>query len=375
VLEQNDEIARETTPNAAGLVGQIRSSPVMCAAIQYALKLLTDFADETGHDPGLKRTGSLLVALTDERMDAYRRQVEAANANNVPAEFVSHAEMQRLAPALDVSRLKGGYFVPGDGYLDPQHCAQCFGSAAVDLGVTINTGTSVTGITVSDGKVCGVETSNGPIAADTVIVTAGPWTGLLAGWAGLRIPMQPIRHQRVITKPTAGIPEHHPVVRVTDVSCYIRPEQGGYLYGFFEPNPTPILLSEKPASFRTDDIAAPVETMNEARRRLSEVMPVLGELDVHERSQGMTTFAPDGQYLIGPVPEAEGLFVATGCAALGIAGSAAVGRWLADWALDGHPGEELDEFGLHRFGSQADDPNWVRSESEAFYGGYYAIRD
>ena len=38
---------------------------------------------------------------------------------------------------------------------------------------------------------------------------------------------------------------------------------------------------------------------------------------------GLTTFAPDGAYLIGPVPHVEGLFAATGCAALGIAGSAA----------------------------------------------------
>ena len=54
-----------------------------------------------------------------------------------------------------------------------------------------------------------------------------------------------------------------------------------------------------------------------------------------------TTFAPDGSYVLGPVPRVEGLFVATGCAALGIAGSAAVGQWLSRWMLEGNPGVDL----------------------------------
>ena len=54
--------------NAAGLVGQIGSDATMLGAVQYALDLLGRFNDETGHDPGLHQTGSLMVALTDDRM-------------------------------------------------------------------------------------------------------------------------------------------------------------------------------------------------------------------------------------------------------------------------------------------------------------------
>jgi glycine/D-amino acid oxidase-like deaminating enzyme len=97
-------------------------------------------------------------------------------------------------------------------------------------------------------------------------------------------------------------------------------------------------------------------------------------LQIAEYSQGVTSFAPDGNYLIGPVPDAEGAFVASGCAALGIAGSAAIGRWLARWVLDGDPGDDLGEFGLRRFGDRADDRSWVRSESREFYASYYSIR-
>jgi glycine/D-amino acid oxidase-like deaminating enzyme len=52
--------------------------------------------------------------------------------------------------------------------------------------------------------------------------------------------------------------------------------------------------------------------MTTAQRRLLPQFPVLADLDIAERIQGLTTFAPDGSYLLGPVPGVEGLFVATG---------------------------------------------------------------
>ena len=374
VLERNADTALETTPRAAGLIGQIRSSPVMCRAIQYALDLLSRFEDETGQDPGLQRTGSLLVALIPERMEAYQLHVQAAKDNGVDAAFVSHTEMQRLAPAMDVSKLEGGYYVDGDGYVDPRQLAQAYAAAAVTLGVSIELNTEIRGLQISGGKITGVETTGGTVGSDQVVITAGPWTGLLAKHAGYDLAMQPIRHQRARTVPVAGIPAHHPVVRVTDVGCYVRPDQGGYLYGYFDPDPTTIDLETLPDDFRTDDIETPTDTMAESLRRLSPVFPVLTELEVAENQQGMTTFAPDGRYLIGPVPGVEGLFVASGCAALGIAGSAAIGRWLATWVLDGHPHEKLAEFDLERFGERAADRDWIKRESKEFCGSYYSIR-
>lgn len=66
----------------------------------------------------------------------------------------------------------------------------------------------------------------------------------------------------------------------------------------------------------------------------------------------------------------EGLFAGSGGAALGIAGSAAIGRWLAGRVLDGRPDESLDEFGLTRFGRKSADRRWIRATSEEYYGGY-----
>jgi sarcosine dehydrogenase len=372
VLERNDALFDETTSQAAGLVGQIRATPLMRRAIRYAIDLFLNFEKETGHDPGFEQVGSLLLALTKERMASFEEHVEHANKNGVEARFVDGAEMSRLAPHLDISWVEGGYFVPEDGYLDPRRCAVAFCGAAEDLGVGIRTGTAATGLSIVDGRVTGVETDGGLVEAEHVVVTAGPWTGTIAQMAGHRTAMVPIRHQRVTTAPVSGIPRHHPVVRITDASCYLRPEDGGYLYGFFEPDPTSYDL-ELPSGFHTAEIEEPVQVMEEALGRLAPIFPVLDGLKVAAYKRGLTTFAPDGAYLIGPVPHVEGLFAATGCAALGIAGSAAVGRWLAGWIAQDDPGEDLSSVGLERFGEKASERGWIEREGEAFYGGYYGI--
>src|SRR5215212_5633619 len=275
VLERNGRLFEETTSQAAGLVGQIRATPLMRRAIRYAIDLFTGFERETGHDPGFRQVGSLLLALTPERMASFEEHVEHANESGVEAYFVDGSEMSRLAPHLDAGRIEGGYFVPSDGYLDPRRCARALCAAAEDLGARIRTNTAATGLLVRDARVVGVETEQGFVEAERVVVTAGPWTGIVAKMVGYEPAMVPIRHQRVTTVPVPGIPGHHPVVRVTDASCYLRPEEGGYLYGFFEPDPTSYDLERLPAGFRTTDIEEPVEVMEEARERLAPIFPVL----------------------------------------------------------------------------------------------------
>lgn len=373
LLERSNELAGETTPQAAGLVGQIRSGKVMTQAIRSSLELLESIGVETGVDPGFRRVGSLLVAFGSERMAAFQEQVRRATENGVEVRFVNPEEMMRLAPAIRADGIQGGYFIPGDGYVDPRSFALAYAALAKARGVDLRLGVEARGLAVEGGRVAGIETDQGAIPATTVVVAAGPWTGVLASRAGTTLPVQPIRHQRARTVPCPGIPDHHPVVRVPDLSCYVRPDGGGYTYGYFDPHPLPIDLEAEPASYRTADVPDPEAVLEEARRRLAPVFPVLADLAVAERRRGMTTFAPDGQYLIGPAEGIGGVWLAAGCAALGIAGSAAVGKWLADWIVDGRPGEDLSRFDPNRFGEKGRDKGWVRAASLAFSGNYYGI--
>jgi glycine/D-amino acid oxidase-like deaminating enzyme len=107
----------------------------MRRAIRYAIDLFTGSEEQTGYDPGFCQVGSLLLALTHERMVSYVEHVEHANKNGLEAHFVDQDGIVRLAPHLDPSYVEGGYFVPGDGYVDSKQCARALGSAAEDLDV------------------------------------------------------------------------------------------------------------------------------------------------------------------------------------------------------------------------------------------------
>jgi 4-methylaminobutanoate oxidase (formaldehyde-forming) len=87
----------------------------------------------------------------------------------------------------------------------------------------------------------------------------------------------------------------------------------------------------------------------------------------------MVTCSPDASYVIGPLPGVQGVWLATGCSAMGIAGSASVGRWLANWVIDGDPGDDLSAFAPGRFGARASDRDWVRDESCRVCSRYYAL--
>src|SRR4028119_759867 len=97
VLERTHRLSDETTSQAAGLVGQIRATPLMRRAVRYAIDLFVGLERETGYDPGFRQVGSLLLALTPERIASFQEHVEHANENGVEARFVDGAEMSRLA--------------------------------------------------------------------------------------------------------------------------------------------------------------------------------------------------------------------------------------------------------------------------------------
>src|SRR3712207_9331338 len=101
VLERNERPFEETTPQAAGLVGHIRATPLMRRAIRYAIDLFTGFEQETGHDPGFRQAGSLLLARTPERIASCEEHFVHANQSGEEAYLVDEASVVCAVPPLE----------------------------------------------------------------------------------------------------------------------------------------------------------------------------------------------------------------------------------------------------------------------------------
>lgn len=239
VLVEQTEIAGQTTGQAAGLIGQIRTSETAMRGAMYGIAFWAKAKEELGHDPKFRPSGSLKLALTPARKRDLEAQARQARGIGLEVEFISPREARDRVPGLDLLGVKAVMAIPSDGWVDPGEAARALAHGARALGVKIEPGVRVTGILSSGGRVTGVRTDRGEIGCEVVVIAAGPWADVVARGVGLRLPIIPVRHQSGITLPVPGVTDAMPVLRIPDLGAYVRPEEGGYLSGSSSGIPAP----------------------------------------------------------------------------------------------------------------------------------------
>jgi len=371
VVDRASELAAETTSQSAGQVGQLRGDPVLARAVGYTLQTLSEFRESTGHDPGFVRSGSIHVALTPARVTQFRLLEQAARENGYAANAVSVDQIVGWAPAVHPTPILAALHLPEDGYVDARRCALAYGAAAIDGGAEILLQQEVLRIRQSSAHLI-IETPDTQIETPRIVLAGGPWTQRLTREFGFVAPFYPIRLQQARTV-VDQVADTHPVLRVPDESCYLRPEGGGYLFGFFDPEPLAIDVDSQPKTVLTKDVDPEPSLIRRAVARLAQLLPRLAQLDIAQYRQGMMTCTPDGKFVLGPLPDHPHVFVATGCGGTGIAASAAVGRWLSEWLLDGAPRDDISQYGPARFAAQTADFAWLRAAARATSAAYYRL--
>jgi glycine/D-amino acid oxidase-like deaminating enzyme len=198
--------------------------------------------------------------------------------------------------------------------------------------------------------VTGVVTGRRSITTPLVVDAAGAWTRQVAGLAGATAALAPVRHQLLITEPSAEVDPAQPIVRVVDAAVYLRPARGGLMLGGFEPDPLPVDLAARPASFRTGDLPLDRDVLAKLADQVAAEAPLAGSLPVAEHRAGMFTMSPDGRFVAGPVPDAPGLWVASGCNGSGFSSALAIGEALAGWICAAPGRLDISALSPARFG-------------------------
>jgi 4-methylaminobutanoate oxidase (formaldehyde-forming) len=334
---------------------------------------LTRWQAEHGEDAGFRQVGSLKLALTDARVRELETQVAQARRWGLAVELIAPRDAEARVPLLETKGVKACAWVPSDGYAEPYTLAMALAHAARRLGVRMRTQTPATAITLERGRVTGVETPKGPIACETVVVAVGPWSELIGAALGLAFDAVPIRHQLWVTAPLDGVPRDMPVVRVPDASVYLRPEVGGVLVGGFERGPKRFAMADLPASFTIEETERDQRVLEELGGGLTRAFPALQAAPIIRGCAGLPTFTPDGNFLVGQVPSVHGLYAATGCNALGIAGSLLIGQWMSELIVDGEASADLSSQALTRFGSRYGSSGRLQADCESIYANFYAL--
>jgi sarcosine oxidase subunit beta len=196
-----------------------------------------------------------------------------------------------------------------------------------------------TGITVQGGRVTGVHTDQGFIAAGTVINAAGPWAAEVAGWSGIDLPLRNRARTILVTGPFPAISRDHPFVEDMATGWYFRPEGDGVLMGMGE---EPVESLEHPA---TDQ--ALVDAMIDAAVQRA---PALADASVLTTWTGVRPLTPDGRPILGPVPGVDGLLLNCGWGGVGIILAPVAGQLLAEVVSQGYATTfDTAPLGIERF--------------------------
>ena len=374
VIERSEPTSGSTF-HSAGLVGQLRSSLPLTRMMMHSVDVyrrLEAEAADTGRSPGWQEVGSLRIASTRERLEELTRQHGWAKTFGLPMEMVSAAEAHELFPLMDPAGVLGGIWLPTDGYLDPSGLTYALLGSTKARGVTVETGTRVTDLVVRDGRIRSVVTDHGTIEAETVVLACGMYTTDVAALAEVNVPIVPMAHQYVITKPIPGVTEALPQLRDPDNLVYFRRESGGLVFGGYERDPAPWSLHGIPPDFNNRLLPEDWDRFAPLFESATLRVPALEDVEVVQLINGPEGFTPDNEFILGE-SEVHGLFVAAGFCAHGIAGAGGVGRAIAEWVVEGKPSFDTWKMDIRRFGAQYRSRDFVLARATEVYSTYYDI--
>jgi 4-methylaminobutanoate oxidase (formaldehyde-forming) len=372
VLCERADLTSGSTFHSAGLVGQLRGSLSLTRMMMNSVELYRRLGEEVGLETGWHEVGSLRLASSRERMEELARQAGWAKTFGLPLELVSAAEAQRLFPPLSTEGVLGAAYLPTDGYIDPSQLTHALAAGARRHGAEILPNTRVTGISVDRGRVTGVVTDKGAIETEVVVNAGGIFAGEIGRLAGVNVPVIPMAHEYLITKPS-GIPLDVPTMRDPSLLVYFRGESGGLVMGGYERHPAPWSLDGIPADFNGKLLAEDWPRFEELMVNAIERVPDLADAEVIRLINGPEAFTPDGEFILGP-SDVRGFWVAAGFCAHGLAGAGGMGQLVAEWIVDGVPSLDVWEMDSRRFGRHYESREYTLARTVEIYSTYYDVK-
>jgi 4-methylaminobutanoate oxidase (formaldehyde-forming) len=412
VLLDRDQLTSGSTFHSAGLVGQLRGSVSLTKMMMHSVDLYRRIGDGSDFDPGWTECGGIRLASTEERMEELRRQAGWAKTFGLPLELISAAEAQELFPLMSTEGVLGAAWLPTDGYIDPSQLTYALADGARRGGCRIFTNTRVTGIEVRDGRVRGVRTERGDIAAEVVVDAGGMFAAEIARMAGVRVPLLPMSHQYLVTQPLDAVREARaaagagsgggaevrsqqssdsdqnrertrgnlPTLRDPDLLVYYREDGDGLVMGGYERQSEPAFLPHGtggldaiPPDFNGRLLEEEWGRFEEITRNSEVRVPAMSEIKVTKLINGPEAFTPDNEFCLGE-SEVAGFFVCAGFCAHGLAGAGGIGKVVAEWIVDGEPSLDLWHMDIRRFGPAYRSPSYTYKRIRETYETYYDIR-
>jgi glycine cleavage system aminomethyltransferase T/glycine/D-amino acid oxidase-like deaminating enzyme len=377
VVLERDRLTSGTTWHAAGLMTCFGSTSETSTGIRlYSRDLYARLEAETGVSTGFKPVGLIEAAADADRQHEYRRVAAFQRYLGLEVEEIGPKEMSDLFPWAKTDDLLSGFYVPGDGRVNPVDLTQSLARGAKNLGVRIVEGVRVEDVLVSTGgigAVTGVRVEGGDvIEAEYVVNCTGMWARELAEKSGVVVPNQAAEHYYLITDTIDGLDPNAPIFEDPAAHGYYREEGGGMMVGLFEPRAAAWAVDGIPATASFTTLKPDWDRMSPFLETAMARVPVTLEAGVRTFFCGPESFTPDLMPAVGEAPELRGYFVAAGMNSVGILSAGGLGRVLAHWIISGLPDVDVTAWDVARFRADQLEPAYRRDRTTEILGTVYA---
>jgi sarcosine oxidase subunit beta len=258
-----------------------------------------------------QRLGSLLLIENEHQWATMETRAAGLQAAGVPAELLDLDDVRRLEPSLSADAVIGALYHANEGSLNPFKLVHAYARRGRHHGLEVWTHTEATQVSIQGGRVTGVLTARGHVAAGSVILATGAWARRLAATAGVDLPLRWVHGEAFITEQLPPL-VHRSIssaafFEATEESdeqvvgfCLRQRPEGNVMIG-------EAAIVTEALGRRVSATALPA-IAHEAKRRF----PALSEAAVIRGWAIPVAFLPDNRPLLGAVDEVEGLVVGTG---------------------------------------------------------------
>ena len=361
-----------STSHAPGLVFQLNASKAVCQLARWSVELYSQLTVEDR--PCFYKVGSLEIADSSARHEELKRKLGHALSWGLPAELITPSEIKRKIPILNEERILSALQVESDGIAKGSLICRSLAQQAIQRGASFHSQTEVTGIEVVGGQVQAVNTSRGKIHTSRLLLCAGIWGPRIGKMAGVPVPLMPVEHQYVRTARLAELAGEtrevvHPILRHQDRAMYFRQHADCYGIGSYEHEPL-LIPSEKLVA--AESAIRPFTSVDFEKPYADalELFPCFREVELPYRINGMFSFTPDGNSLIGESADVRGFWMAE---AIWVTHGGGAGKAIAEWMTQGRPPIDLREADCNRFHAHAASPAYIRTRAAQQYREVYDI--
>lgn len=327
VVIDKDHVGRGASGRSSALIRMHYSFPPEVQLAVVSLHMFQHWREVVGEPGDFRKTGFVRIAHPNES-ERLKLNVEMQRKLGVNVRLITRAELSELEPDWAVDEVELAAYEPDSGYGDGAGVANDFLSRARDQSVTYLPKTQATALRVESGRVRGVVTDHGEIAAPVVVVATGPWTRPLVAVAGYDLPIENEYHQVAILKNAPGMKGGGCACIDSVTATYFRSDgQDKFLVGDFygQRGVDPDNFPQRPS----DDLLE--ELIERACRRV----PKLENAEVMRGVTGVYDMTPDSRPILGEIPGIDGLYVCAGFSGMGFKISPAIGLVMSELLLDG----------------------------------------